>query len=121
MKGFKEFIMRGNLLELAIAFVLGGAFATVIKSFTAMLMDIIGKIGNTPNFSAWAPGGVHVGDFITAFIAFVIVAAVVYFFVVKPYEAYRRRRGISEEAADDAQVRLLGEIRDALTRNDAQA
>ena len=50
MKGFKDFLMRGNLIELAVAFILGGAFSTVVKSFTTIIMDLIGKLGGTPNF-----------------------------------------------------------------------
>ena len=57
--------MRGNLIELAVAFILGGAFSTVVKSFTTIIMDLIGKLGGTPNFSGWVPGGVHAGAFIT--------------------------------------------------------
>lgn len=53
MKGFKDFLMRGNLIELAVAFILGGAFSTVVKSFTTIIMDLIGKLGGTPNFSGW--------------------------------------------------------------------
>lgn len=47
MKGFKDFLMRGNLIELAVAFILGGAFSTVVKSFTTIIMDLIGKLGGT--------------------------------------------------------------------------
>ena len=45
MKGFKDFILRGNLIELAVAFIMGGAFATVVESFTKIIMDILGKLG----------------------------------------------------------------------------
>jgi large conductance mechanosensitive channel len=117
MKGFKDFLMRGNLVELAVAFVIGAAFATVVKAFTEMFMDILGKLGGTPDFSNWAPGGVKVGAFITAVIAFVIVAFIIYFFVVKPYEALRERmKEEADDAADepDAAVELLREIRDEL-------
>jgi large conductance mechanosensitive channel len=115
MKGFKDFIMRGNLIELAVAFVIGAAFATVVKSFTDVFMGLIGKIGGQPDVNGWKPGGIPLGAFITAAIAFVIVAAVVYFFVVTPYEAYRARKaGPAEEPAPEESVVLLTEIRDAL-------
>ena len=91
MKGFRDFVMRGNLVELAVAFVMGAAFATVVATFTAMLMNILGRIGGNPNFNAFKPGGVPVGAFLTALVSFLILAAVVYFFVVKPYEAARTR------------------------------
>ncbi len=116
MKGFKDFIMRGNLVELAVAFVIGAAFATVVESFTAMFMDIIGKIGKTPDFSNWAPGKVHVGAFLTALISFLIVAFVIYFFVVKPYQAAQARMFPKEPEAEtiDPNTELLKEIRDEI-------
>lgn len=45
MKGFKDFLMRGNLVELAVAFIIGGAFAKVVEAFTAIILDIVGKVG----------------------------------------------------------------------------
>ncbi|HEU5455695.1 MAG TPA: MscL family protein, partial [Nocardioides sp.] len=51
MKGFRDFIMRGNLVELAVAFVMGAAFASVVTTFTAVLLSILGKAGGRPNFN----------------------------------------------------------------------
>jgi len=113
MAGFKKFLMQGNLVQLAVAFIIGAAFTTVVTAFTAIIMDLIGKLGGTPDFSGYTPGGVHVGNFITALIAFVIVAAVIYFGVVKPYEAYRARY-VKEEDPALTEVDLLTEIRDEL-------
>jgi len=115
LKGFKDFIMRGNLVEIAVAFVIGGAFGTVVTATVTMIMDLIGKIGGTPNFSGYQPGGIHLGAFITAVIAFVILAAVVYFLVVTPYNALQARMAKGEEPAPPAaDVALLTEIRDLL-------
>ncbi len=116
MKGFKDFVMRGNLVELAVAFVIGAAFATVVEAFTTMFMDIIGKFIGQPDFSNYKPGGVSVGLFITALIAFLIVAFVIYFFVVKPYTAAQARMFPQEPAAEtvDPNTELLKEIRDEL-------
>ncbi|HEY3437187.1 MAG TPA: large conductance mechanosensitive channel protein MscL [Actinotalea sp.] len=116
MKGFKDFIMRGNLVELAVAFIVGAAFATVVKSFTDVILSLIGKVGGNPDFNNVKPGGVPVGAFITALVAFLIVAAVVYFFVVQPYEAAKARfsRSAEVDAAPDEDVVLLTEIRDLL-------
>lgn len=117
MKGFKEFLMRGNLVELAVAVIIALAFKTVVDAFVTIVMDIIGKAGGSPNFSAYTPGGVHVGAFITAVISFVIVAAVVYFGVVLPYNKYNERHAAPVEEAPVApaeEVILLTEIRDAL-------
>ncbi len=115
MKGFKDFVMRGNLVELAVAFVMGAAFATVVTAFTAMLVSLIGKVGGKQNFDSIRPGGVPVGAFLTALFSFLIIAFVVYFFVVKPYEAARTRFVKQEEdAAPPEDVQLLKEIRDLL-------
>ncbi|MDF2146785.1 large conductance mechanosensitive channel protein MscL [Knoellia sp. p5-6-4] len=115
MKGFRDFVMRGNLVELAVAFVMGAAFATVVTAFTAMLMSLLGKVGGQPDFDNYRPGGVPVGVFLTALVSFIIIAAVVYFFVVKPYEAARERFVRQEEdAAPPEDVQLLREIRDLL-------
>ncbi len=115
LQGFKDFIMRGNLVELAVAFVIGGAFATVVTATVTVIMDLVGKIGGTPNFSGYHPGGIHVGTWITAVIAFLILAAVVYFLVVTPYNALQARMSRGEEAAPPApEIALLTEIRDLL-------
>ena len=117
LKGFKDFIMRGNLVEIAVAFVIGGAFATVVTSFTAVLLALIAKAtgGRNPDMSGFHPGGIPLGIFLTATIAFLIIAFVVYFFVVKPYEAARGRFAKQEEdAAPPEDVQLLKEIRDLL-------
>ena len=113
MSGFKNFIMRGNLVELAVAFVIATAFANVVTAMVGVIMDLVGKVGGIPNFSAWRPGGVSIGVFLTALIAFLILAAVVYFLVVKPYEVAKRRFAKDPEAGP-TEVQLLTEIRDAL-------
>lgn len=117
MQGFKEFIMRGNLVELAVAFIMGGAFATVVESFTAVIMDLLGKLGGTPNFSSFAPGGISVGVFLTALVSFLILSFVIYFGIVKPYNYARKRFEkdiVEEEVEPTAEEALLAEIRDLL-------
>lgn len=116
MKGFKEFLLRGNLIELAVAFIMAASFAAVVEKFTAMVMDIIGKLGGTPDFSSVSVAGVAVGPFLTALVAFILMAAVVYFLIVRPYQALRDRLAKKEEAAPEApsQEELLTEIRDLL-------
>ena len=118
MKGFKDFILRGNLIELAVAFIVGAAFATVVKAFTDVLLSLLGKVGGNPDFNNIKPGGVPVGAFLTALVAFLIVAAVLYFFVIKPYEAVKARFSRSEvEVPPAEEVVLLIEIRDLLAQN----
>ena len=115
LKGFKDFIMRGNLVELAVAFVIGAAFATVVKSFTDVLMGFVGKVGGQPDFSEVTLVGVNVGLFINSLISFLIVAAVIYFFVVTPYNRLQARMASGEETAPPSpDTVLLTEIRDLL-------
>lgn len=116
MKGFKDFVMRGNLVELAVAFIIGAAFAAVVTAFTKVIVELLAKAGGAPNFDKWHPGDlVSVGPFLTALVAFIIMAFVVYFFVVKPYELAKARYARDEEdAAPDENIVLLREIRDAL-------
>lgn len=116
MKGFKNFLLQGNVLELAVAVIIAGAFGKVVEAFTKFLMDVISKvIGGEPNFDSLTVGGVTYGTVITALVSFILVAAAVYFLVVKPYEAAKARRGTVEEAAPvDPNTELLKEIRDSL-------
>jgi large conductance mechanosensitive channel len=116
MTGFKNFILRGNLVELAVAFIMGGAFATVITATVAMLMDIVGKIGGSYDFSNYSPGGVGVGAWITAVIAFLAIATVVYFVIVIPYTEAKERYFPSPEPGTPEDVKLLQEIRDLLAQ-----
>lgn len=116
MTGFKNFLLRGNLIELAVAFIMGGAFATVVTATVALIMDIVGKVGGQPDFSTYNPGGVSVGPWLTALIAFVILAAVVYFAIVMPYTRAKERffPDPTEEPGTPEDIALLTEIRDLL-------
>ena len=115
MTGFKNFVLRGNLVEIAVGLILAVSFAAVVSAFTTVLLDLIAKIiGKNPTFDSWAPGGVRLGVFLTAVIAFLILAAVVYFFVVVPYTKAKERFFPAEEEGKPADVALLEEIRDLL-------
>jgi large conductance mechanosensitive channel len=124
LKGFRDFVLRGNLIELAVAFVMAQAFGAVVTATVAVIMDLIGKVGGTPNFSGFAPGGIHIGSWLTAVVAFLVLAVVVYFAIVVPYQTAMERFGVKkeEEAAaplsEDTQ--LLTEIRDLLAERRAQ-
>jgi large conductance mechanosensitive channel len=123
LKGFKDFVLRGNLVELAVAFIMATSFAVVVTATVAMLMDIIGKIGGTPDFSNYTPHGIHVGAWLTAVISFVILAFVVYFVIVVPYQKARERmsRGVEDApAAVSEDIALLTEIRDLLAARGTQ-
>ena len=114
MTGFKNFILKGNLVELAVAFIMGLAFAAVVTATVALIMDIIGKVGGQPDFSNYAPGGVSVGAWITSVISFLILAAVVYFLIVVPYTKAKERYFPADEPGTPADVELLTQIRDLL-------
>ncbi len=117
MQGFKDFLFRGNLIELAVAFIIGGAFATVVQGFTKIIIELLAKAGGSPNFDAFTPGGLtSVGPFLTGLVSFVILAAVVYFALVRPYESFRARfkKPTAEGPVVPTTEDLLIEIRDLL-------
>jgi large conductance mechanosensitive channel len=121
LKGFRDFVLRGNIVELAIAFVLGVAFSAVVSAFSNdFIGGLIGAIGGTPNFNN---AGVTINDSkivygstVTASINFVIVAAVIYFVIVVPMNALaaRRKRGEDDGPPPPEDIQLLTEIRDLL-------
>ncbi len=92
MKGFRQFLLRGNVVDLAVAVVVGAAFNTVIQAFVKdLLTPLIAAFGGQPNFSALAfeinKSKFMVGDFINTIVSFLIIAAVVYYLVVLPINA----------------------------------
>lgn len=121
MKGFKNFIMRGNLIEIAVAFIIAAAFAKVVEAFTKLILDIIGLAGGAPDFSQVTVGPINIGVFITAVISFLMIAAIVYFGVVTPYEKFKahlaKRKPTEDEAPAPTTEELLAEIRDLLKKN----
>ena len=120
LKGFRDFLLRGNIIELAVAFIIGTAFATVVTSLVDnVLMPIIGKLGGEPNFDSIDVADIPIGAFITDLVGFLFIAAAVYFFVVVPYnriDEYRKRNEAEAEEEVEENTALLREIRDALTQ-----
>ena len=122
VRQFREFLLRGNVVDLAVAVVIGAAFGAVV---TALVKDIItpliAAIGGKPDFSnlAFTINGSRFayGDFINAIVSFLIIAAAVFFLVVKPVGALMERRKAGLEPEPEAvteDVVLLGEIRDLI-------
>ena len=102
IKEFRDFLLRGNLVELAVAFVMGLAFAAVVTSFVDdLVMPILAMIFGEPDFSGLTftinDAVFRYGAFLTALITFVTTAAAIFFFVVKPVNALMARRGQPEE------------------------
>ena len=120
IKGFKDFLLRGNIIDLAVAVVIGTAVTLLVASFTdSFLRPLIGLIGGggVDGGSFTVNGQVFTwGAFLNQVITFVLTAAVVYFVVVLPMKALMERRKRGEEAGPAAptQVELLVEIRDLL-------
>jgi large conductance mechanosensitive channel len=105
LKGFRQFVLRGNVLDLAVAVVIGGAFAAVVTALVKdLLTPLIAALVGKPDFSAinFTVNGSQflIGDFINALIAFLLMAAAVYFFVVAPVNAIVERRRRGEPPAD---------------------
>jgi len=100
LTGFKNFIMRGNVVDLAVGVVIGGAFGAVVASLTKdLLMPLIGSVFHNPDFSAIKAGPLLVGNFLNAVIAFLLVAFAIYFFVVLPMNAINARMKRDEAPA----------------------
>jgi large conductance mechanosensitive channel len=114
--GFKNFILRGSLIELAVALIMALAFTAVVTATVDLIMSLLGKLGGQPDFSGWRPGDLPVGAWLTALISFLIIAAVVYFLIVKPYTAAKERYFPAEQEGTPADVAVLEEIRDLLAR-----
>jgi large conductance mechanosensitive channel len=117
VKGFKDFVLRGNLVEIAVAFIIAAAFAAVVTAFTKVIIEIIAKAGGAQNFDDWQPFGLtSVGPFVTALFSFLLMAFIVYFFIVKPYEHAKEKFFPAEPEAEtmDPNTELLREIRDTL-------
>ncbi|MDQ2749997.1 MAG: large conductance mechanosensitive channel protein MscL [Actinomycetota bacterium] len=127
MKGFKEFIMRGNVVDLAVAVVIGAAFGAVVTALVKdLITPIVAAIVGKPDFSKLTftinKSKFFYGDFINALLQFVLIASAIYFFVVIPItkltemQARRRAAGEPEEVASISsdEAILLREIRDLL-------
>jgi large conductance mechanosensitive channel len=121
LREFRDFVMRGNVVELAVAVIVGAAFGAVITAFTAaFITPLIALIGGKSDFGALRftiSGTVFpYGQFLNALISFLIIAAVVFFFVVRPMNALmtRFKRPDEEPDAPSAEVATLLEIRDLL-------
>lgn len=114
MQGFKEFLTRGNLIELAVAFIMGTAFAAVVSAFAQIFLDLLGKVGGIEGLSTYAPYGVSIGHFLSAVLTFLITAAALYFMVVLPYNRFSALRKTDEPEQAASSEDLLAEIRDLL-------
>ena len=126
-KGFKEFLSRGNIVDLAVAVVIGTAFTALVTKFTeSIITPLINRIGvkqhsdvGVLKISIGGGQTIDLNILLSAAINFFLIAVVVYFFVVLPYNTLRKRGEV--EQADDAQIVLLTEIRDLLARTNGDS
>ena len=125
IKEFKEFALGGNLVEVAVGLVMALALKTLVDSLIEhVVMPIVGIIFGEPSFDQALiltinDSEIRFGSFLTATVSFLAVAFAVYFFIVKPWNAYKARVAAGEEEAPagPTELDLLAEIRDALAKN----
>jgi len=121
VKGFKEFVMRGNVVDLAVAFVLGLAFAPIVTSIVeGIITPIIGRIFGQPdldsvmNIDIGKGAVIAIGPILTAIISFLSIAAAVYFLIIVPMRKFGPQA--PEAPAGPTEIELLTEIRDSLKK-----
>jgi large conductance mechanosensitive channel len=124
LKGFRDFVIRGNVVDLAVAVVMGAAFGAVIASLVGdLLTPFIAAIFGKPDFSRLTftihDSTFYYGRFINALFSFVAISIAVYFAIVKPMRAIDALRGGKPAAAPSQEVVLLAEIRDLLAQRDS--
>ncbi len=124
IKGFRDFLLRGNVVDLAVAVIIGAAFGAVVDSLVKdVITPIIGAIGGQPDFSAITLGPILIGSFLNSVLSFVIIALVIYLLVVVPMnrimERARRQTEAGAPPAPTKEEVLLAEIRDVLKQQRA--
>ena len=113
LKGFRDFVARGNVIDLAVGVIIGAAFGGIVDSLVKdIITPIMGMAGGQPDFSAIRLGSIGIGSFINAVISFLIKAAGLYFLIVLPFNRLAAR--MAAVAPPTPQETLLGEIRDLL-------
>lgn len=123
LHGFRDFVLRGNVVDLAVGVIIGASFKTIVDAFVEGVVNpglaaLVGK----PNFDELLLGPIHYGLVVTALVNFLLTAAVLYFFLVLPMNKFMEKRAAAEAAAAPPEVPagpsaeqvLLTEIRDAL-------
>jgi large conductance mechanosensitive channel protein len=120
LKGFKDFLIRGNVIDLAVGIIMGTAFTAVVTALVqSVLMPAISMLVQAPDFDSFLVfGQIKIGVFLTAVVNFVLIAAAVYFAVVLPVQKLNERvtRNKGEEEEEETELTLLKEIRDSLAK-----
>jgi len=115
LKGFRDFIGRGNVIDLAVGIIIGAAFSGIVDSLTKdVITPIIGMLGGQPDFGAVKAGPIAIGNFLNAIVNFLIKAAGLYFLIVLPFNRFAAKMATAPPATP-SEV-LLREIRDLLAK-----
>jgi large conductance mechanosensitive channel len=116
LKGFRDFIARGNALDLAVGVIIGAAFSAIVDSLVKdLITPIIGLAGGTPDFSAVKLGPITLGNFVNAVIAFLIKAAGLYFLIIVPFNRFAAKMAAAAPPPSASET-YLKEIRDSLAK-----
>jgi large conductance mechanosensitive channel len=125
LKEFKAFVMRGNVVDLAVGVIIGGAFGTIVNSFVAdvitpILLQPALEAAGAADIAEWKPGGMLLGKFISSVISFLVIAFVLFLIVKGMNAALKRKEETAAAAAPPpappADIQLLTEIRDLLKK-----
>jgi large conductance mechanosensitive channel len=115
LKGFRDFIARGNIVDLASAVIIGVAFGAIVDSLVKdIITPLIGMLGGQPDFSNLKIGSIAIGNFINAVISFLIKAAALYFLIVVPFNRFGKKLVVAPPPSPSEQY--LKEIRDLLAK-----
>jgi len=125
LKEFREFLLRGNVVDLAVAVVIGAAFAAIVDSLVADIITPLLGVFGVPDFSTWT---VAIGDalmkpgvFLNTLISFVLIAAAIFFIVVKPMNALSKQLASQSEAPEEqSEVELLEQILEELRQSNSK-
>lgn len=125
LEGFKEFVLRGNVVSMAVGIIIGASFEKIVGALVdGVINPVIAAAVGEPNFDELALGPVQYGLVLTALINFLLIALVIYFFFVVPMNRLMDKEEAEEEAAPEepsAEEKLLVEIRDALVAQNRDA
>ena len=115
LKGFRDFIARGNIVDLASAVIIGVAFSAIVDSLVKdVITPVIGMLGGQPDFSTLKIGSIAIGNFLNAIISFLIKAAAVYFLIVVPFNRFTQKLVVTPPPTPSETY--LREIRDLLAK-----
>jgi large conductance mechanosensitive channel len=120
VKEFRDFAMKGNVIDLAVGVIIGGAFGKIVSSLvediiTPVLLKPALQAAGAENIEKWTPGGVALGKFIAAIISFIVIA-IVLFMIIKAANSAKKKETAAPPPAPPEDITLLREIRDSLKK-----